>query len=295
VRLLIEHESRLAFADPVREHHCELRLAPREDVSQQRLWTRIEVEPAAALRSHIDGFGNLVHRCEWLAPHDRIVARVKSEVETSLANPFDYTALPPAAERGWLRQRLHEEPRLLDFVLHRSEAVPPLGGELAGVALPEFDDGRTLVENVQAAMAWAAEGFQWAPGATGVHAALAEFAEQRAGVCQDFAHLLIALVRGWGFAARYVMGYVEGGTIDEAFQGAEASHAWAEVLIPGAGWRGFDATAGLVAHDAYAAVAVGRDSRDAAPLRGTFQGPGSGAPPEVSVRVERAQQECATQ
>jgi transglutaminase-like putative cysteine protease len=291
VRLLIEHETRLAFPVPVREHQCELRLAPRDDETQRRLSCEIEVEPAAELREHHDAFGNLVHRFALLAPHDRLVARVRSEVETSLANPFAYAPVTPGGERAALERRVREEPRLLDFVLHRSDAVPELGTTLGGAPLPTFAEGIDLLGNVQAAMRWAAERFRWEPGTTEVHAALADFAEQRAGVCQDFAHLLVALARSWGFAARYVMGYVEGGTV----QGEAATHAWAEVWIPGAGWRGFDATSGLVANDCYVPVAVGRDSRDAAPVRGTFKGDEGSASPQVSVRIARAGQECAAQ
>jgi len=295
MRLLIEHETRLSFPLPVREHQCDLRLAPRDDEAQRRLSCTIEVEPATELRSHVDCFGNQVHRFSLLAPHDRLVARVRSEVETSLVNPFSYAPLAPASERGWLGDRLREEPRLLDFVLHRSEAVPDLGPELGGLTVPDYGPERPLFDNVQAAMHWAAQSFRWEPGTTAVHAALAAFAEQRAGVCQDFAHLLIALVRSWGFAARYVMGYVEGNTVPEEAQQEQATHAWAEVLIPGAGWRGFDATSGLVANDCYVPVAVGRDSRDAAPVRGTFKGDEGSASPQVSVRVQRAEQECAAQ
>jgi transglutaminase-like putative cysteine protease len=295
VRLLIEHETRLSFPVPVREHQCELRLAPRDGEGQRRLSCRIEVEPRAELRSHLDCFGNPVHRLSLLAPHDRFLARVTSEVETSLENPFAYAPLAPSTERVWLERRLRDEPRLLDFVLHRSEAVPELGVELAGVALPAHRRELPLLENVQAAMLWAGDAFRWAPDTTEVHAALAAFAEQRAGVCQDFAHLLVALVRSWGFAARYVMGYVEGNTVPEEAQGEQATHAWAEVLIPGAGWRGFDATSGLVANDCYVPVAVGRDSRDAAPVRGTFKGDEGSTSPQVSVRVQRAEQECAAQ
>jgi transglutaminase-like putative cysteine protease len=294
VRLLIEHETRLAFPAPVREHQCELRLAPRDDASQRRLSCEIEVEPAAELRAHHDAFGNLVHRFSLLAPHERLVARVRSEVETALENPFAYAAVAPGAERAALERRLREEPRLLDFVLHRSDAVPELGKALGDVELPAFAEGLGLLGNVQAAMRWAGERFRWEPGKTDVHAALAELAEQRAGVCQDFAHLLVALVRSWGFAARYVMGYVESGTVPEDV-GEQATHAWAEVWIPGAGWRGFDATSGLVANDCYVPVAVGRDSRDAAPVRGTFKGDEGSASPQVSVRVHRTGQECAAQ
>ena len=295
MRLLIEHETRLEFPQPVREHQCELRLAPRDDGTQRRLSCAIEIEPGAELRSHLDCFGNLVHRFTLLAPHERLVARVRSEVETSLENPFSYAPLAPAAERGWLAEKLRAEPRLLDFALHRSEAVPELGAALGDLAVPRYAHEQPLLDNVQAAMRWAQESFRWDPSTTEVHAALASFAEQRAGVCQDFAHLLVALVRSWGFAARYVMGYVEGNTVPEEAQQEQATHAWAEVLIPGAGWRGFDATSGLVANDCYVPVAVGRDSRDAAPVRGTFKGDEGGASPQVSVRVQRAEQECAAQ
>jgi transglutaminase-like putative cysteine protease len=295
VRYLIEHETVLAFPKPVREHQCELRLAPREDGLQRRIACAIEVTPEATLGTHVDCFGNLVHRLSLLAPHDGVRVQVRAEVETSLTNPFDYEPLPADAERAWLERQLREEPTLYDFLLHRSDAVPEAARALAACAPPAYAAERNLIQNVQAAMAWAGATFRYAPGTTEVHGALAEFAEQRAGVCQDFAHVLIAVVRGWGFAARYVMGYVEPGAIAPEAQETEATHAWAEVLIPGAGWRGFDATAGLVANESYVPVAVGRESRDAAPLRGTFKGDDGGPPPRVAVRVARAAQEQAVQ
>lgn len=294
MRYLIHHETRLRFPKPVREHQCELRLAPRDDAHQQRVACAIEVEPAAALRTHVDAFGNLVHRVSLIAPHDAVCVRLAAEVETLLENPFAYAPVATGAERAWMAERLRRDPSLHDYVLHRSEAVPDAAA-LAACDPPAFADDRSLVQNVQAAMAWAAATFRYLPGTTAVHAALADFAEQRAGVCQDFAHLLVSLVRSWGFAARYAMGYVDPGTISIDDQQAQATHAWAEVLVPGAGWRGFDATAGLVANDSYVAVAVGRDSRDAAPLRGTFKGDDGGDSPHVTVRIARAAQEQAAQ
>jgi transglutaminase-like putative cysteine protease len=288
VRYLIAHETLLEFPKPVREHQCELRLAPREDAGQRRIACEIEIEPETSLRTHVDCFGNLVHRFSLLAPHDQVRVHARTEVETALANPFDYLPLDPGEERSWLAQRLEETPSLHDFVLYRSDAVPDAAEALAGIAPPAYAADRTLLQNVQAAMAWSATTFRYAPGTTEVHGALAEFAEQRAGVCQDFAHLLVSLVRSWGFAARYVMGYVDAGVFSSDEAPEQATHAWAEVLIPGAGWRGVDATVGMVANDAYVPVAVGRESRDAAPLRGTFKGEGTGSPPQVAVRVTRA-------
>lgn len=295
MRYLIEHESVLTFPKPVREHQFELRLAPREDAGLRRISCEIDVEPAAPLRTHVDCFGNLVHRVSLLAPHDSLRARVRAEVETTLANPFDYATLPVAEERRWLDRALRADPTLLDYVLHRSDTVPEIAGPLADLEPPEYAPDRGLLQNMLALLAFAGATFRYAPGSTEVHGALTEFAEQRSGVCQDFAHFVLAVARSWGFAARYVMGYVDPGALSIE-TGTEATHAWAEVLIPGAGWRGFDATAGLVANDGYVPVAVGRDSHDAAPLRGTFKGDDGGLPPHVAVRVERvAQQEQQVQ
>jgi len=285
VRFLIEHTTRLAFPVPVREHQCELRLAPRAGEHQRVVSCHIEVSPEVALREHVDCFGNRVHRVSLVAPHESISATLRAEVETRLENPFDFTPLAPAEEAGWMAGRLREEPALHDFVLHRSPSVPELSPLRAHLELPPASDREPLIDAVQQAMAWMAETFAYDPAASEVHEPLGSFVERRAGVCQDFAHLLVALVRSWGFAARYVAGYVDPGTLP-----AQATHAWAEVLIPGAGWRGFDATRGLVANDAFIPVAVGRDSRDAAPIRGTFKGDAGSEPPQVELSVRRQAQ-----
>lgn len=286
MRYLIEHETELRFAEPVREHQLELRLAPREDAWQRLVACEIEIEPAATLREHRDCFGNRVHRASLPAPHDRVVVRVRAEVETRRENPFGWVPLRPAEERVALARALRETPRLYEWVLHRSESVPDLEALAGEHALPAWDETLTIVENLQATMAWARERFAYDPDATDAHAPLAVLLEKRAGVCQDFAHLLVAWARRAGVPARYVSGYVE--PAEEA--GEQATHAWAECLVPNAGWLGFDATHGLLAHDRYVAVAVGRDSRDAAPLRGAFKGDDPGAPPQVRLRVQRQQQ-----
>jgi transglutaminase-like putative cysteine protease len=288
VLYLIEHETALRFAEPVREHQLELRLAPRDDAHQRLLALALELEPRAALREHRDCFGNRVHRASLPAPHDAIVVRLRAEVETLRANPFDWCPLRPEEEPAVLARALRESPRLLELVLHRSESVPELEPLRAALPSPppERRAGAGLVADLQAAMAWAAASFAYDASATDAHAPLAVFLEKRAGVCQDFAHLLVALARGWGVPARYVSGYVE----PTGAEGDQATHAWAEVLVPGAGWLGFDATHGLVVGDGYVPVAVGRDSRDAAPLRGAFKGDDPGAPPAVRLRVARQQQ-----
>ena len=220
MRYLIEHESRLEFPTPVREHHCELRLAPRASDALHVLRCEVSVSPEAELAEHVDCYGNRVHRGSLMAPHERLAARLVAEVETRLVNPFDFVALTPVEERAWLAARLREEPPLHDFLLHRSDAAPELAS-LAALDPPVPKEGRSLLENAQSAMEWARGRFDYEPGATAVHAPLEAFVKRGAGVCQDFAHLLVALVRGWGFPARYVAGYVDPG--DDAAESQETT------------------------------------------------------------------------
>jgi transglutaminase-like putative cysteine protease len=172
-----------------------------------------------------------------------------------------------------------------DFLLHRSAVTPnslKLADALPG-AFPVFDPERTVMEALMELMNWIPTVLEYRSGATVVHADLAETVRQGAGVCQDFAHLFITVARSWGIPARYVMGYLDPGI---GSGGEElATHAWAEALVPGGGWIGFDTTNILLANDRYIAVSVGRDSYDAAPQRGSFKGESGGAQPSVKVSV----------
>jgi transglutaminase-like putative cysteine protease len=293
MRYVIEHETRLTFAQPVREHQCELRLMPSDSSAQRVHAASITVEPAAELDSYVDYFGNQVHHFSIAGPHTQLVTRLHAEVETLLSNPFEFPLVPPHREPDWIAEALKAQPRLCDYVLSHGPATPDLTrGELPDLDVPQHSPSRHILDSVLAATEWIGSALQYQPAATPVHAALAEVWKARAGVCQDFAHLLIAVVRSWGIPARYVMGYQDPECAEDEEQPA-APHAWAEVLVPGAGWRGFDATARLLANDCYVAVAVGRDSFDAAPQRGTFKGEESEEAPEVILRIAREQQESA--
>ena len=283
---LIEHRTELAFPSAVREHVCELRVLPRNNGQRLGEWS-IDFDPAAEARTYEDAFGNTVHWFGIVEPHESLVTTLRARVETTLSNPFAYDPVEPLREADWLDEAKWREPRLWDFVLHRSAATPDLDHTEFPLPFPERASGAPLLESVQAAVAWIREHFDYAPGVTHVHSSLAETLAARSGVCQDFAHLLVAIVRRWGVPARYAAGYAEPEDDGAPEPGAGATHAWAQVLIPGAGWRGFDATNGLVVNDTYVTAAVGRDYQDAAPQRGSFKGEDPGTPPDVSVRVVR--------
>jgi transglutaminase-like putative cysteine protease len=281
MRYLIRHETHLSYPLPVREHQCELRLKPRQDDHQVVHRFKLQVNPTSEIFEYKDGFGNQVHHFGILPLHSSLLTLMEAEVETFLTNPFDYLPLSPDEERKLLKEMLHKDPSLYLFLIHRS----PMVSDLKRISMPDLiwpryraDD--PLQESLLDAMSWMRENFSYRVGATSVHAPLEEFLKKREGVCQDFAHLMIALVRSWGFPARYVMGY----QLD-----AQATHAWTEIFIPGIGWRGMDATHALMVNDTYIAVAMGRDSEEAAPQRGSYQGSGSENGPEVRLQVIETQ------
>jgi len=285
VRYVIEQDTALVFPHPVREHHCELRMMPGDGPTQRIHAARLETDPAAALGRHIDYFGNTVHHGDLAAAHAQLNTHLHIEVETLLSNPFDYRVLSPTTERAWLADTLKGQPRLWDYVLHRSPHTPEIT-RLSATALdwPRYDPERPLLESVHLAREWIADTLTYAPGEP--RATLDEVVTAGAGSATDFAHLFIALVRSWRCAARYVRGYIDPDNFDEELDAA-APHAWAEVLIPGAGWRGFDPTTRLVVNDTYIAVAVGRDSLDAPLLRNTFKGEDHAGVAQVSLRMSR--------
>jgi transglutaminase-like putative cysteine protease len=283
---LIEHETVLEYPQTVREHHIELRLAPRSDGHQHVISCAIETEPEAELAYYNDYFGNRVDYFCVIQPHTRLVTRIKSEVETLKENPFDFGAILPAEEHEWLRDVIRKDPPLNDFVLHRSLLTPPSMklAEVIECAFPRPDKERPMLDSLLELLAWVPTVMEYRSGSTEVHGSLTAAVRQGSGVCQDFAHLFITVARSWEIPARYVMGYLDPGISKVGDK--LATHAWAEAMVPGAGWIGFDATHNLLANDHYVAVAVGRDSYDAAPQRGSFKGESSGEQPSVTVTMQ---------
>lgn len=289
MRYLIKHETILEYPSPVREHHLELRLTPRQNEHQRLISHSIKLEPPAERHSYQDYFGNAVDYFCITAPHSGLITRLIAEVETLRENPFDFTPLPQQQHREWYQQELRNNPALYDYLLHRSSLTPSAHKLIAACAnpLPQHDPQRPVMDSLVELMGWVPQVLRYETGATGVHNDLLGAVQQGAGVCQDFAHLFISIARSWQLPSRYLMGYMDPGicTEDETI----ATHAWAEVLVPGGGWIGFDPVHNLLANDRYIAVAVGRDSYDAAPQRGSFKGESSGTLPQVNLSISEQQ------
>jgi transglutaminase-like putative cysteine protease len=248
LKLQVTHRTLLTYGQPVAETYMELRLQPREGAGQALESFRLVVEPASEVRTYRDAFGNMVHYFNHVPPHDRVEVVGHSVVTTheNVADPDD-TLFPE------------------DFLQFRDPVDDVRGVRWIASRIKEsgVDDRLSgLVEHIH-------REFEYQPETTDVFTAVDEVIRRRVGVCQDFAHLFVAVARAMGTPARYISGYVHSGV---GHAGAGASHAWAEALVPGRGWVGYDPTNPVHVSDHHVRVAVGRDYRDVAPTRGTYIG-----------------------
>lgn len=298
--LEVVHETRYDYAAPVSLAHHLAHLQPLHDAHQRLLAFELEIDPPPGhSRCGIDAMGNAERRFSLAQPHRALTVRARSRCGVTAR--FD--ALEPEASPAWdvLAARLRYvaggpfEPAV-EFALP-SPFVPRLAA-LRDYAAPSFTPSRPVAVAAIELMQRIHADFRYQSQATGVDTPLLEVWASRAGVCQDFAHLMAAAMRMLGLPVRYVSGYLltqaaEGGA---AMQGADASHAWVQVWCPGtpgvpadgrgAGWLDLDPTNDLVPGGSHVRVAVGRDFGDVTPLRGVIRGGGSHAL-SVAVRTRR--------
>lgn len=278
MHLRIHHVTRYAYDEPAWDSFNELCLRPYDDYRQTLHAFALKVTPAAELRSHRDPVGNLIHHFHVAPPHRELVIDATSLVETyTVPVPVEV----PATVLPGLRLRFFEflaptERVPLDRDWHEVLGIAPLA---AGDGLAGYVDGLNRALRVR---------FRYAPNATRVDTPLAAFVAQGAGVCQDYAHAMLALCRLAGIPARYVSGYVHPHPhTNETLLGSEGSHAWVEVFLPGNGWVGYDPTNGCPVGEAHVKMGVGRDYDAVPPVRGLRRGGGEGRL-EVQVRVRHA-------
>jgi len=272
-RFHLRHSTEFIYDGPVYESYNEVRLRPIHDDFQSCLSFRLVTTPASRGASYKDGYGNWVHLFNILPEHRRLRIESESVVlvhECPTADPGG-TSL---SELDGLRRDLLEEQ--FDWVVPSAYVpyLPPLA-EISRAA-EERSDG-TVAGFVQAASDYIHENFTYMKGATHVHSSVADSLALRAGVCQDFAHVLLGVVRMRGLPARYVSGYLVPDAANpdakqEEVIGGQASHAWAEVFLPGNGWIAFDPTLGGPVGLRHVRIAYGRDYGDVPPARGVYKG-----------------------
>jgi len=262
MRIEVEHTTRLEYTADVVESVMDARLGPRSDAHQRWGHFELRVVPAAAVRRYSDSFGNIAHLVTVAKPHRQVEVTMSGEIETLLRDPFRLPLdRPEALTPGERADYLGPSPLI------------PRADEIARLAAPYRDGATDVFATAQQLMRLVHDRFGYVPEVTGVGTTVTEVLAHGTGVCQDFAHVLIALCRAVGIPARYVSGYiVRDAASDAPTRGAGASHAWIEAFTPTHGWRGFDPTNDLVASEHHVKMAVGRDYRDVPPTQGTYRG-----------------------
>jgi transglutaminase-like putative cysteine protease len=267
------HHTTLRYTNSVSLSYNEVRMRPRDRGSQRTLAFSLLSNPAAVPRSRVDYFGNYVHRVDVTGPHDALEFVVDAVVENT----------EPRRRRlpQWSPETLAANPQL-EYVLPTRRV--PLAAATRSL-WSEWNGNDRSFDAVIATARRIPQELRYVTGATTVESSIDELLAGGAGVCQDFTHLFLAMVRGAGWPARYVSGYL-GPTGERTFIEGQ-SHAWAEVCGADGRWVGLDPTHGGFAGAQHLRLAAGRDYSDVAPHRGLFYGRAEGERPEVLVRVTR--------
>lgn len=269
--LEIQHETRLEYSEPVIESVTELRLEPASDACQSCRSFHVAVRPATEVFRFQDGFGNCVHHFNTLSTLDEIRILAASIVETHppLRDWSSSRAVyPPVLEEGGLE--------LLDYVRFRGPVrQTPLLQPVVEALQPRR--GVRIAEFVREVANYIFCHFEYAKRITLATSSIDDVLQHGKGVCQDFTHLMIAVLRFHGVPARYASGYVHRPNKESQ------SHAWCEAWLPELGWVGIDPTNNRIVDDHFVRVAVGRDFTDVPPNKGVYRGRGEEI---ISVRVE---------
>ena len=281
----IRHLTKFRYSSPVSESTMELRMQPRSEGLQRCLSFQLNVTPRTQAHSYRDYLGNTVHHFDVPSAHRQLTIVAESTVDVG-----DYPGLPY---------------RLDDDAWDQLDAQIA-NGDFWEMRMPSrFAQWTALIEDfaeeLQAPGEQAARGFdplelalrlnaavydaiEYVPKSTRVDSPVDDALRNRQGVCQDYAHIMLALVRRTGIPCRYVSGYLFHKEGEKTRSADGATHAWVEVFLPGLGWVGLDPTNNIYASHWHVRTAVGRDYADVPPTRGVFKGDAS-SELTVAVRV----------
>ncbi len=264
-RMRVVHATGYAYKSPVTASFNEARLTPRSDSRQNVILNRVETVPATRSYRYVDYWGTAVTSFDLHAPHTELEVTSSSVVETEVGEMPEETV-------SWEDLRAEAVIDKFDELLSPTDYTPAskrihrVGQRIAKEYEPQ--------DAVVAAANWVHSELDYVPGTTGVHSSGLDALREGKGVCQDFAHLTLILLRSMGIPARYVSGYlhpkrkaVVGDTIDGQ------SHAWVQAWT--GGWWNYDPTNDTDINEQYITVGMGRDYADVAPLKGIYSGEGS--------------------
>ncbi len=263
--LHVLHRTTFVYAGQARDSFNEVRLHPVDDALQACRRYTLRLDPVAPPLAYNDFYGNEVQYFDIPGGHSRLVVEAESEVETvpDAGRPAIPTVSVAELAASPEREMLAEFSTGSHYVPLEPEIWREAQDALAGTRGDVWGDVQRLSRHVYRT-------FSYRPDVTGVSTRATDALKLRAGVCQDFAHVLLGLCRSMEIPARYVSGYFFNRNRRKGE--IEASHAWIEAYVPGYGWAAYDPTHDRAADDHYVKVAVGRDYADIRPVSGTYRG-----------------------
>ncbi len=263
----IHHVTRYEYDHPVRESNNQIKIYPFADEKQEILSHKLTLShKESAIEQYTDYFGNTVGVFNVLESHSELVidsqliVRTKSPGERNLTGSLNSWAAVAEADSKDLRLIDYSQPEQI-----RSQDDIRSILDAAGIA------DATPGEAVFRCSSFIFNNFQYIKGITDVETTVDEILEHRSGVCQDFAHVLLQMLRTAGIPARYVSGYICPNK--DGVRGEGATHAWVETWLPAHGWVGIDPTNNIWVEDTHVKLAVGRHFNDCTPMKGAFKGP----------------------
>jgi transglutaminase-like putative cysteine protease len=251
----------------------ELRMRPANDGMQRCLQFEVEVHPQARVFAYLDSLGNWVHHFDIPRKHGKLAITARSQVQVDEGKPLPKNLAHDAWDivDGWIERGEHWDFRQPSHFAVWSPSLLEFTASLGDIGRRGVDPLTTVRETMDAIHV----GFEYAPNSTRVDSPIDEALAARRGVCQDFAHVMLAALRHVGLPCRYVSGYMAPRAVADGHQpepATIATHAWAEVLLPELGWIGMDPTHNVEAGLRHVRVAIGRDYADVPPTRGIFKG-----------------------
>jgi transglutaminase-like putative cysteine protease len=273
----IKHITRYRYASPVIDCANQIMLYPIQDAQQVLKKHELHISNKPDLEEFVDFFGNRVGIFSVIMPITELV--IESDIEIELAS-VTLAETDHSVQDQWEKlAELTDQYPYMDFMMlenfeHENEVIA-LTKKLVDRSLSPFATAQILSKYVY-------DNFEYRKGVTTVETGAGEIWKLKAGVCQDFAHILLVMLRLVGIPGRYVSGYIcpKG----QELRGEGATHAWVEVCVPFYGWIGLDPTNNCIASDRHVRLAIGRQFTDCTPVKGTYKG-SSEHTLEVSVSI----------
>ena len=275
----IHHVTRFRYSTPISESIMEVRIQPRSEGIQRSLDFRLHTNPRARIMNYRGEYGNRVHHFDVPNRHSQLTITAQALVELTAPPPLPQSLRPQAWDE---LEALTATDEHWDMLMPSQFARPSdlLRDFARELDVRRRDDPLTVLRDLNTATH---EHLEYAQKNTRVDSPIEDALSARRGVCQDFAHIMITLVRELQIPCRYVSGYLFQQSRSRDRSAEDATHAWVEALLPGLGWVGFDPTNNSIAAERHIRVAIGRDYADVPPTRGVFRG---SAESELAVAVK---------